>query len=92
MVTLHYTEEADADLRSIVRYGIENALPDPPAYVRQLRGRFVRLATLKHPGRAGRVAGTREWVVTGTPYIAVFRRDGDSVTIVRVLHGAMQWP
>lgn len=89
---LRYTAEAKAELRAIIQYGVENALPDPVAHVGELRARLARLATIKHPGRQGRVAGTREWVVTGTPYIAVFRREGDQVTIVRVLHGARQWP
>jgi len=38
------------------------------------------------------VKGTRELVISRTPYIAAYRIDGDLVTIVRVLHGAQQWP
>jgi len=45
-----------------------------------------------HPasGRPGRLRGTRELVVTGTPYIAAHRVVDDMVTILRVLHGARQ--
>jgi plasmid stabilization system protein ParE len=45
-----------------------------------------------HPasGRPGRLRGTRELVVTGTPYIAAYRVVDDMVTILRVLHGARQ--
>lgn len=43
-------------------------------------------------GRAGRVDGTRELVIAGTPYIAAYRVAGDTIRILRVLHGAQQWP
>ncbi len=47
-----------------------------------------------HPrrGRPGRVAGTRELVVPGTPYIVVYAVGADYVRIHRVLHGAQRWP
>ena len=43
-------------------------------------------------GRAGRVAGTRELVVTRTPYIVIYEIEGDIVPIIRVLHSAQRWP
>ena len=43
-------------------------------------------------GRPGRVAGTRELVISGTPYIAAYLIVGGTVRILRVLHGAQQWP
>jgi toxin ParE1/3/4 len=43
-------------------------------------------------GRAGRVAGTRELVVTETPYIIPYRVRGDAVEILRVFHAARKWP
>ena len=47
-----------------------------------------------HPeiGRPGRVSGTRELVVAGTPYIVPYRVKGDSVEILRVFHSARRWP
>ena len=47
-----------------------------------------------HPrrGRPGRIAGTRELVVPGTPYIVVYMLRADYVRIHRVLHGAQRWP
>lgn len=41
--------------------------------------------------RAGRVEGTRELVVLGTPFIVIYTTN-EAVRIVRVLHGAQQWP
>lgn len=43
-------------------------------------------------GRMGRVKGTRELVVSQTPFIAVYRIKGERVEILRFLHGAQQWP
>jgi plasmid stabilization system protein ParE len=43
-------------------------------------------------GRPGRIEGTRELVISRTPYIAAYRIAGDNVRVLRVLHGAQQWP
>lgn len=47
-----------------------------------------------HPaaGRPGRVPGTRELVVTGTPFIVPYRLRGGAVEVLRVYHGAQRWP
>ncbi len=51
-----------------------------------------RLADHPAMARPGRVAGTRELVVVGTPYIVVYRIEAAAVVILRVLHGAQRWP
>lgn len=43
-------------------------------------------------GRAGRAKDTRELVVSGTPYLLIYRISGEIVEITRVLHGAQDWP
>jgi addiction module RelE/StbE family toxin len=43
-------------------------------------------------GRIGRVEGTRELIIDRTPFIAAYRITNDTVRILRVLHGAQQWP
>ncbi len=42
-----------------------------------------------HPasGRPGRVPGTRELVVSGTPYLVPYRVRGETVEILQVFHG-----
>ena len=50
------------------------------------------LADQPHAGRAGRVHGTRELVVTGTPFIIPYRVVENTVQILRVLHGKRKWP
>lgn len=51
-----------------------------------------RLRDFPESGRPGRIAGTRELVITGTPYIAAYAVTETTVRILRVLHGAQQWP
>ena len=51
-----------------------------------------RLADFPYSGRLGREAGTRELIVLRTPYIAVYTVDDSGVRVVRLIHGAQQWP
>lgn len=50
------------------------------------------LAQFPEMGRSGRIEGTRELVIASMPYIAAYRIIGNTVRILRVLHGAQQWP
>jgi toxin ParE1/3/4 len=43
-------------------------------------------------GRPGRLIGTRELVVSGTPFIVVYWVRGSAVQVLRVLHHARKWP
>jgi len=47
-----------------------------------------------HPylGRPGRVTGTRELVVTSTPFIVAYQVVDDRIEILAVFHGARIWP
>ena len=51
-----------------------------------------RLAQLPNLGRPGRVAGTRELVIPGTPYIIAYRPRGDRLEVVAVFHTRQKWP
>ena len=48
----------------------------------------------RHPmaGREGRVACTRELVISGTPFVVVYRLERNEVQILAVLHAARKWP
>jgi toxin ParE1/3/4 len=43
-------------------------------------------------GRAGRVPGTRELVVAGTPYLIPYRVQAGQVELIAVFHGRQRWP
>lgn len=83
---------ARVDLAELVRYIADD---DPSAAYRvheEIRNQINMLATHPRIGRPGRVIGTRELVITGTPYIAAYRIFGELLTVLRLLHGARLWP
>lgn len=47
-----------------------------------------------HPemGRPGRVVGTRELIVSGTPYIIPYRVRQEQLELIAVFHGRRKWP
>ena len=51
-----------------------------------------QLTQFPESGRKGRVAETRELVIAGTPFLAVYRIEDGQVIILRVIHGAQRWP
>lgn len=51
-----------------------------------------QLGSFPNLGRAGRVFGTRELVITDFPYIIPYRVKADVVQILRVFHTSRKWP
>ncbi|MBK5275844.1 MAG: type II toxin-antitoxin system RelE/ParE family toxin [Desulfuromonadales bacterium] len=71
------------------------ALDDPRAAISQdeeIEQQTNLLTTQPKMGRTGRVKGTRELVISRTPFIAVYRIEGQRIEILRFLHGAQKWP
>lgn len=58
----------------------------------RIRVQVGQLLQFPETGRPGRIEGTRELVISQTPYIAAYRITGDTVRILRVLHCAQLWP
>ena len=48
----------------------------------------------RHPvaGREGRVGGTRELVISGTPFVVAYRIEKNEVHVLAVLHASREWP
>ena len=83
---------ARADLAETVTY---IAGDNPAAAYRvheEIRRQTGLLAAHPELGRQGRVPGTRELAIAGTPYLVAYRVGRDAVTILRLLHGARRWP
>ena len=58
----------------------------------QIVGSVQQLAAFPMSGRPGRVPGTRELVISNTPFIAAYTVENDRIVILAVYHGAQQWP
>jgi toxin ParE1/3/4 len=70
-------------------------LDRPSAAEKQAESIITAVAGLRHfpeTGRAGRRDGTRELVVGRTPYLVPYRIRGETIEILRVLHGRQKWP
>lgn len=91
-MTLIWTPRALDDLAAISAY---IALGSPTAAARvadKLAAAVGALASTPNIGRFGKVAGTRELIVTPWPYIIVYRVEAEFVRIILIRHAAQQWP
>ena len=57
----------------------------------RIQDHVARLEHHPHIGRTGRVEGTRELVIFGSPYIVAYRIEPDRIDIMAVVHGARRW-
>ncbi len=87
-----WSPEAADDLEQIFDFIAEENPRHAVATYDRLMAQIERLAEQPHIGRPGRVAGTRELVVTGTPYIIPYRVFKAYLQIIRIYHAARQWP
>ena len=94
MSEVRWTEPAARDLEEAGSYIQQFNAHAAAQTLRRIQAAASNLSHFPYSGRPGRVAGTRELVVTGTPYLVAYRHDpaGDEIAILAVLHGAREWP
>jgi addiction module RelE/StbE family toxin len=89
---IRWTRAANCDLDAVDDF---IGRDDPAAAARtvlRIIDAVEGLADHPHLGRPGRVPGTRELAISGTPYVVPYRMKGGVLEVLRVLHGAMRWP
>lgn len=89
---IRWTRKAEADLFE----QCDHIAKDDPALARQV-GRDILsavegLADFPFRGRSGRVDGTRELVLAGLPWVAVYAVTESAAVVLRLLHGAQDYP
>lgn len=89
---IEWKPQAQEDAREILAYIAQ----DKPGAAREVYAAIKRqvglLSETPRIGRPGRVRGTRELVISHTPYLVAYQATATTVTILRVLYGAQQWP
>ncbi len=81
-----------ANLNEEAEYIAQDSPAGAVRTVQSIKAAVKQLEQFPAIGRPGRVAGTRELVVSGTPYIIPYRIRQNYVEVLRVFHGARRWP
>jgi toxin ParE1/3/4 len=89
---LRWTIAAADDLEGIAEYLFEKSPQIAAQLIRKIYESPSRLETYPKLGRPGKKEGTRELVLAPLPYIVVYQIMGDAAYILRILHGAQDWP
>ena len=83
---------AEADLAD----QCDHIAKDDPTLAARIGGDIFRtiqgLSDFPLRGRPGRVDGTRELVLAGLPWIAVYAVTDSTIVVLRLLHGAQAYP
>jgi toxin ParE1/3/4 len=91
VLAVEWRSTARADLLAIIDY-ISDDNPDAAQALKdEIESKVLMLRTHPMAFRQGRVAGTRECVVRSN-YVVVYLVDAQTITILRILHAAQQWP
>jgi toxin ParE1/3/4 len=91
-VKVEWLHEARRNRESQLAYIAER---NPAAAVRlgdAIAVAVARLGNFPEIAPRGRVEGTRELLIAGTPYIAIYRIEISKVVILRLLHDSQRWP
>jgi len=89
---IRWLDIAVDDLEDIADYIAQDNPAAAKRMVARLWDAVKNLAEHPEAGRPGRVYGTRELIVSMTPFIVPYRIVESEIQVLRVLHGARQWP
>jgi addiction module RelE/StbE family toxin len=83
-----FDTKAIGDLEGIFDWIAEDNLANARAVIERILASVERLGAYPEMARAGRIAGTREWVVPRLPYIVVYElhRDRGELVVTAVFH------
>ncbi|HET7922068.1 MAG TPA: type II toxin-antitoxin system RelE/ParE family toxin [Gammaproteobacteria bacterium] len=88
---LEWTPGAIRDLDAAGEYVAQENPASAAAMAERVQNAVEYLELHPALGRPGRLHGSRELVVSGTPFIVIYRVRLDSVQVLRVLHHARKW-
>jgi toxin ParE1/3/4 len=91
-VKIRLAKPAERDLEEVEAY---ISLDNPGTALRTV-ARVLEdieyLMQFHNMGRAGRLANTRELIISGTPFIVIYQIRRPDIYVLRILHAARKWP
>lgn len=93
MFKVYWTQEAEQDIENILSYYLEQAgFRVAESVYGRIREQVGSLKIFPERSRPGRVFGTREYVISRLPYIAIIDINADTVSVLGVIHTAKKYP
>lgn len=89
---IRWTGKAEADLFQHCDHIAKDDLALARQIGREILSAIEGLADFPYRGRSGRVEGTRELILAGLPWVAVYAVTESAVVVLRLLHGAQDYP
>ncbi|HSG38539.1 MAG TPA: type II toxin-antitoxin system RelE/ParE family toxin [Thermoanaerobaculia bacterium] len=89
---VRWTRRALRSLDQIAAYIAQDRPMAASRISQRIHEAVENLAANPESGRPGRVPGTRELIIAGTPFIVPYRVGTDALEILTVLHAARKWP
>jgi addiction module RelE/StbE family toxin len=87
-----WSPRAIRHLTALREYIAEDSEQNAAAVAKRILNAVDLLSSQPEIGRPGRIAGTRELVVSGTPYIIPYRVHRGRLELIAVFHGRQRWP
>lgn len=89
---IRWSADAASDLESVAEFYFTRIPERAPSILQTIYESPQKLISFPERGRRGRKEGTREFVLAPLPFILVYQLGPESIDIVRILHGAQNWP
>ena len=88
-----WTEQATQQLDQAHDYiGLSNSEEVAAQITMHIVTSVQQLAIFPMSGRPGRVPGTRELVISNSPFIVAYSIEQERIAVLAIYHGAQQWP
>ncbi|NEP01555.1 MAG: type II toxin-antitoxin system RelE/ParE family toxin [Symploca sp. SIO2E9] len=86
---IRWLRKAVRNLEQLHAYISEDNREAATSTVLKIQRAVAQLVKFPYMGRTGRVEGTRELVISSTPYFVVYRVKGNVVQLLDVLHASL---
>lgn len=89
---IRWTRKALDNLDAAVQYVAADSPGNARKVAQEIRDTIQHLSLQPGMGRPGRVAGTRELVISGLPFIVSYAEYNGDIVLLRIVHFSMKWP